>query len=150
MDRFLATVQIGVTLMGTLAGVLGGYLASRYLEPSSPGRARRLDPPALVATILVGGGIVYVELILGELVPKALALRFTDTSRSWWPGPWTSWPGFSQVVIAFLTASTRAVLFGCSACKDIGAPHVRVRGGDQAPRQGGARAGRPGPDARRS
>ena len=26
-----------------------------------------------------GGGIVYVELILGELVPKALALRFTDT-----------------------------------------------------------------------
>src|SRR5438477_3845070 len=33
MDRFLATVQIGVTLMGTLAGVIGGYLASRYLEP---------------------------------------------------------------------------------------------------------------------
>ena len=33
IDRFLATVQIGVTLMGTLAGVLGGYLASRHLEP---------------------------------------------------------------------------------------------------------------------
>ena len=28
MDRFLATVQIGVTLFGTLAGVLGGYLAT--------------------------------------------------------------------------------------------------------------------------
>src|SRR5687768_14209138 len=32
-DTFLATVQIGVTLMGTLAGVLGGYLASKHLEP---------------------------------------------------------------------------------------------------------------------
>src|SRR5215470_6996320 len=32
-DTFLATVQIGVTLCGTLAGVLGGYLASRHLDP---------------------------------------------------------------------------------------------------------------------
>ena len=32
-DTFLATVQIGVTFMGTLAGILGGYLASRYFEP---------------------------------------------------------------------------------------------------------------------
>ena len=51
MDRFLATAQIGVTVMGTLAGVLGGYLASRHLDPllkdrgsppSFPRRSRRL------------------------------------------------------------------------------------------------------------
>ncbi len=51
MDQFLATVQIGVTVMGTLAGVLGGYLASRYLEPRfarlgvQPLRARRRSWP---------------------------------------------------------------------------------------------------------
>ena len=33
LDDFLATVQIGVTLMGTLAGVVGGYLAKLYVEP---------------------------------------------------------------------------------------------------------------------
>jgi putative hemolysin len=33
VDDFLATVQIGVTLMGTLAGVLGGYLANLVIEP---------------------------------------------------------------------------------------------------------------------
>ena len=33
MDHFLATAQIGVTLMGTLAGVIGGYLASQHIEP---------------------------------------------------------------------------------------------------------------------
>ena len=31
------------------------------------------------ATFAVGAGIVYVELILGELVPKAFAVRFTET-----------------------------------------------------------------------
>src|SRR5512132_3354347 len=33
MDGFLATAQIGVTVMGTVAGVLGGYLAGKPLEP---------------------------------------------------------------------------------------------------------------------
>src|SRR6185503_18370576 len=33
LDDFLASVQIGVTLMGTLAGVIGGYLAKLYIEP---------------------------------------------------------------------------------------------------------------------
>jgi putative hemolysin len=80
MERFLATAQIGVTLMGTLAGVAGGYLASRYLQPLlESGSIARYLPAALEATFLVGLGIVYVELILGELVPKALALRFPDT-----------------------------------------------------------------------
>src|SRR5262245_65455619 len=32
IEHFLATVQIGVTVMGTLAGVLGGYLAKEYVE----------------------------------------------------------------------------------------------------------------------
>jgi hypothetical protein len=44
-------VQIGVTLMGTLAGVLGGYLAKLFIEPliassgSADGSTRRWAPP---------------------------------------------------------------------------------------------------------
>src|SRR3954467_13914267 len=61
MDRFLATVQMGVTLMGTRAGVIGGYLASRYLEPVVSGSVLgRFLPPALEATVLVGIVIVYI------------------------------------------------------------------------------------------
>src|SRR5215470_19001756 len=79
-DTFLAAVQIGVTLMGTLAGILGGYLASRYLEPVIAGSSvGRWLAPSMLAGGLVGAGIVYVELIMGELVPKALALRYTET-----------------------------------------------------------------------
>jgi len=120
MDRFLATVQIGVTLMGTLAGVIGGYLASRYLEPvfDRSVLAGKL-PAALEATVVVGLAIVYVELILGELVPKALALRFTDTIAVIMAWPLDMLARFSRVLIAFLTTSTRAVLF-LFGIRDIG------------------------------
>ncbi|NTV75084.1 MAG: hypothetical protein HGA66_12865, partial [Holophaga sp.] len=65
--------------MGTLAGVCGGYLANLHVEPvlKEMGLPSWVAP-AVVASGIVGFGIVYVELILGELVPKALALRYSD------------------------------------------------------------------------
>jgi putative hemolysin len=119
-DTFLATVQIGVTLMGTLAGILGGYLASRYLEPVLDRTSLvRWVAPSVVAGGLVGAGIVYVELILGELVPKALALRYTETVAVAVAWQVSFMARASRWLIAFLTASTRAVvrLFGI---RDLG------------------------------
>jgi putative hemolysin len=110
-ERFLATVQIGVTLMGTLAGVLGGYLAKGHVEPAIARTALAgWVAPAVWGTILVGGGIVYVELILGELVPKALALRYTETVAMIVAWPLRAMARVSRGAVAFLTASTRAVL----------------------------------------
>jgi putative hemolysin len=110
-ETFLAVVQIGVTLMGTLAGVLGGYLASRHVEPA----LERLGvtgwmSPALGATLIVGGGIVYVELVLGELVPKALAIRFSETVALVVAWPLRLLARVSHWLVVVLTASTRAVL----------------------------------------
>jgi len=111
MDQFLATAQIGVTVMGTLAGVLGGYLASRHLDPLLRGSAlSRYVPESFEAAFLVGAGIVYVELILGELVPKALALRFTDTAALLVSWPFHVMGRASRWIVRLLTASTRAVL----------------------------------------
>jgi putative hemolysin len=121
LDRFLATVQIGVTLMGTLAGVLGGYLASQHLEPFLAGTLiAHWVRPSLMAGALVGAGIVYVELVLGELVPKALALRFTDAVALLVSFPLSFLARISRGAVALLTASTRAILmlFGI---RDLGA-----------------------------
>jgi len=110
-DTLLATVQIGVTLMGTLAGVLGGYLAKLYVEPLVARSA--FGPwvaPAVVATLIVGGGIVYIELVLGELVPKALALRYSTSAAMLVSGPVRLMEQVSRLLIAMLKASTRAVL----------------------------------------
>jgi putative hemolysin len=111
MDRFLATVQIGVTVFGTLAGVLGGLLVSRYLEPyyeQTP--LARFVPPALMASGVVGVGIVYVELVLGELVPKALALRYTERIALMASAPFLMMFRWSRWLVDFLAASTHIVL----------------------------------------
>ncbi len=108
-DQFLATVQIGVTLMGTLAGVLGGYLASRYLDPWVESQRFGAYFP-WGAGVLVGAGIVYVELILGELVPKGVALRHAETAALVVSWPLLVLSRASRIFIRLLTASTRAVL----------------------------------------
>jgi putative hemolysin len=113
MDQFLATVQIGVTVCGTLAGVLGGVLASHYIEPGL-GHAvlSRWVPPAIVASALVGLAIVYVELVLGELVPKALALRYTESFALLVSAPCLVMARASRWLVVLFAASTRAVLRG--------------------------------------
>jgi putative hemolysin len=111
IDDFLASVQIGVTLMGTLAGVIGGYVAKLYLEPVIARTAiGHWIAPAFAAAIVVGAGIVYVELIFGELVPKALALRYTETVALLVARPLDRLARFTHPVVVFLTASTRVIL----------------------------------------
>jgi len=72
--RFLSTVQIGITLVGVLAGAFGGAtLAEEIAERLRvvPG----LGPYSEVLGVgLVVLGITYLSLVLGELVPKRLAL----------------------------------------------------------------------------
>jgi magnesium and cobalt exporter, CNNM family len=107
--------------MGTLAGVLGGYLATRYLEPFfEHAGLEQFVPPALEATFIVGVGIVFVELVLGELVPKALALRYTESIALFVSWPFTILGRASRWLIALLTASTRVVLrlFGIKDARD--------------------------------
>jgi putative hemolysin len=119
-DTFLATAQIGVTLMGTLAGVLGGFLASRHLQPAlATWPLARWLGPAILAAALTGAGIVYVELVLGELVPKAFALRFSETIALIVSWPLLFLARSSRWGIRFLTASTRAILRLCGI-KDAG------------------------------
>ena len=72
-DTFLATIQIAITTVGTLASAVGGATAVEALTPMlSALLGRWAQPVALGAVIVV---ITYVSLVLGELVPKAIALR---------------------------------------------------------------------------
>jgi putative hemolysin len=64
----------------------------------------------MLAGALVGGSIVYVELIAGELVPKALALRYTETVALAAAWPLHAMARASRLIVGFLTLSTRAVL----------------------------------------
>jgi putative hemolysin len=76
-ETFLATVQIAITLVGTLASAVGGAAAVEAFTPwleglPLPGAARWAEPVSLGFVILA---ITYASLVIGELVPKAVALR---------------------------------------------------------------------------
>lgn len=110
-ERFMAAVQIGVTVCGTLAGVCGGWLASRYIEP-------KLDllgmpywaPAAITASVVVSVIIVYVEMVIGELVPKAIAIRFAAPIAATVAIPVSVIARLSRVPLRVITESTRLIL----------------------------------------
>ena len=74
-QRFLPTVQVGITLIGILTGVFGGASVAARLRPvlaAVPYLAPLAGSLALGLVVVV---ITYLTLVLGELVPKQLALR---------------------------------------------------------------------------
>ena len=74
-QRFLPTVQVGITLVGVLAGAFAGQgLAQRLggVVAMVPGLEAYAGQISLGIVVI---GITYASLILGELVPKQLALR---------------------------------------------------------------------------
>ena len=77
-ERFLPTVQVGITLVGILAGAFGGARLSGGIA-AFLSQVPALAPfAAEIAFALVVLMITYLSLILGELVPKQLALRHPE------------------------------------------------------------------------
>lgn len=76
-ERFLATVQIGITVVGTAASAFGGAsVASRLTPPLEHlGLGQHADDVALAIVVAV---ISFLSIVLGELVPKSLALRSAE------------------------------------------------------------------------
>ena len=73
-ETFLATIQIAITAVGTLASAVGGVTAVEALKPLLVGAALGAwSQPVALAFVIVF--ITYVSLVIGELAPKAIALR---------------------------------------------------------------------------
>ncbi len=73
-ENFLSSVQVGITLIGIVAGAFGGAALTEDLEALLSGFSffgRYLHTFSLVIVI---GGITYFTIVLGELVPKTLAM----------------------------------------------------------------------------
>lgn len=111
--RFLATVQVGVTVVGSLASAVGGAAAVQYLKPvllSFPLEfVRHAAEPLAIGVVVVF--ISYLSLIFGELVPKTVGLQYADTMALHVAKSIRFLSRVGSVAVSFLTMSNRAVLY---------------------------------------
>jgi len=109
-EAFLATVQIGITVVGATAAAYGGETFAEDLRPilaGSPALARWADEMAL---LLVVASVSFLSLVIGELVPKSLALRAPER-YSLVAAPLLLWLSIvSRPLVWILTASSNLVL----------------------------------------
>jgi putative hemolysin len=77
-ERFLATVQVGITVVSATAAALGGASAGVKLAPliaRVPWLAEHAEELALTLVVAI---VSYLSIVLGELVPKSIALRSAE------------------------------------------------------------------------
>lgn len=112
-NRFLSTAQIGITVIGTLAAAFGGAHLAGYL-----GARLALVPVGWVAEhaealalAIVVAAISFCSLILGELVPKRLALHYAERLALVVARPMALLSHVARPAVWFLGITTDAVLF---------------------------------------
>jgi putative hemolysin len=108
-ERFLATVQIGITVVGTAAAAFGGAKMAVSMIPVCEAIGFG-QYSASVAFGFVIALISVLELVLGELVPKSLALRFSDQYAFMVARPMLSLAKIMSPLVWFLTACSNLVL----------------------------------------
>ena len=111
-DRFLATIQIGITTVSVLASAVGGAAAIKVIKP-----ALKMIPLNAVSTaaepIAIGIVVVlitYFSVIFGELVPKSIALRHPESVGLWAARTIDTLSRITAVFVKILTFSTDLVL----------------------------------------
>lgn len=109
--RFLSTVQVAITFIGILAGALGENQLSAPLEQWISNLFPVLASKAnIISLTLVVVAIGYFSLVLGELVPKRVALAYPETVATLIARP-VHWLSFiAAIPVRVLSASTDAIL----------------------------------------
>ena len=77
-EQFLATVQIGITLLGSAAAAVGGVTAVESIKPFFEKIPLFQPLSEFISVSVVVVIVAYFTLVLGELVPKSLALKYPD------------------------------------------------------------------------
>jgi putative hemolysin len=111
-DRFLATIQIGITTVSVLASAVGGAAAVRTIQPvlkEIPVKIVSIgaEPISIGIVVVV---ITYFTVIFGELVPKSIALIHSETVGLWTARTIDAFSKIAIIFVKILTVSTAIVL----------------------------------------
>jgi putative hemolysin len=115
----LSTAQVGITLIGILAGAFGGATLTDELAQLIARAPALAEYSHTIALALVVGTITFFSVVLGELVPKRLALRNPETIAASVAGPMNLLAGIARPVVRLLTLATGFFLRVLGVTEDI-------------------------------
>lgn len=109
-ERFLATVQVGMTVISAGAAAFGGAALAAKLAPLLARSEWLREHAEGVALAIVIAGVSYLSVVVGELVPKSLALRSGERYALMIARPllWLSW--IAKPIVWLLSASANLLL----------------------------------------
>ena len=109
-NRFLATVQIGITLVGILAGAFGGATLAHDIERLAAAVPTLAPYAGIIGVGVVVVGVTFFSLVLGELVPKRIALVRAERIASTVAAPMRLLSSLAYPLVRLLGVSTDTVL----------------------------------------
>jgi len=109
-SNFLSTVQVGITLVGVLAGAVGGATIVEFLAPQLARLSWLAPYSETISLVLVVMTITYFSITLGELAPKRFALQNPERIASTVAGPMRSLSKLFSPIVRLLGASTSLVM----------------------------------------
>jgi putative hemolysin len=108
--QFLATIQIGITLIGIVAGAFGEATLARVLGSALSAIPSLTPYASAIATGVVVLGVTYTTLVIGELVPKRLALNDPERIAAAVAKPMETLSTIARPIVWLLSVSTDAVV----------------------------------------
>ena len=109
-NRYLAAVQVGVTLMAVVSAAFGEARITPYLEPIFESWGMSPTAAAVLAFFIVALAIAYITIVLGELVPKRLGLQRPEAVAMALVGPLELVARVMRPFIWLLSVSTNGVV----------------------------------------
>lgn len=110
-NQMLSTIQIGITIIGIVTGLYGGAVFSDPLAQWFKGAFPEITPYAdTISTVIIVAIITYLSLVVGELVPKRIALNNPERISIIIARPMNSFSTISKPLVALLSVSTAVML----------------------------------------
>jgi putative hemolysin len=108
--QFLSTVQVGITSIGMLNGIVGEAAFSSALAQWLLGQGMTEAAASVTATALVVTAITFITIIFGELVPKRIGQMFPEAVARWVARPMATLARLAGPFVKLLTMATQGVL----------------------------------------
>jgi putative hemolysin len=109
-ERFLSTIQIGITTVGVLAGAFGGATIARELSAALKAYPSIAPWSGTIAVGAVVVAISFLSIVLGELVPKRIALGAPETIAGAVAPPMEALSRIASPLVTLLGWSSSALL----------------------------------------